>query len=314
MEKSNLGRSVPVKVEPNKYWYTNIFVPRALLELSLEEDSVLVTLVCTRCTHGARKSSFIGIPVFSKRSIDQYKTTNTWFSTALVGSYIDLVAHEQHRTGVKIALCLNPNEKSKPDDLRTLPNDVTRLLSYVYAGSHYALLDINLSEKIITVTDGLQYPPSTWKDHIIHILVKYNKVRQGLAPSAIVNTSKYQHMPPQPNFIPTIQGPFILIHSSTVTQLDGHNCGPIVCHEVRRILSSGDAPTETMSEMQDANNLNNLKRQRVLSHYSELVDTLVSEDLLRVRRHNMCHDVTDKERQRFPSLDEEDDEQIESKN
>ena len=65
-----------------------------------------------------------------------------------------------------------------------------------------------------------------------------------------------------------------------------------------------------MNELQDANNLNKLKRQRVLSHYSELVSTLVSKDLLRVRCHNMCHDVTDEERHRFKSLGEEDNGQI----
>ena len=74
----------------------------------------------------------------------------------------------------------------------TLPNDVTRLIVYAYAKFYLALLDINIPKRIIKVTDGLNYPPSMWKDHIIHILMKYNLVPTGIQSNVIVNTSTYK--------------------------------------------------------------------------------------------------------------------------
>ena len=268
--------------------YTNMSVRKALSLLTQnlphKRDCVLATVACTHCTHGCRQSALIGIPIFSEQAINHYRTSKNWFPTALVGSYIDLLAHKTHKPGTRTVPCINPNEILSTDNRKTLPSDVTRLLVYANAQSHFALLDINISTRIIKVTDGLNYPPSTWKDHIIHILIKYNLVPSEIQYNSMVNTSTYKEGSSLRFKIPPINGSYILVHNTSVIQTDGYNCGPIVCGEAARILCDTHAGIQGDGDF---------TRNLVMNDYNTMVTECVSNDTLRVRRNNQLYVIDD---------------------
>jgi hypothetical protein len=91
-------------------------------------------------------------------------------------SYAQLAAHDAHAVSNDFSvLFLNasyPKEKIQDKQLVDLRKETDTVISLMCVKQHYALLEVGVNMKMITVYDGLGWKLSNWTDYANHVLVR----------------------------------------------------------------------------------------------------------------------------------------------
>ena len=100
----------------------------------------------------------------------------------------------------------------------------------LWESSHYAVLEVHISERTMMISDGLDYALLTWYRHAEYVLKKIGAIKartnvnfidhQGEA-TLLINDTPVWHLKSQ----------------DFLTQGDGHNCGPIACLKFMKVFN-----------------------------------------------------------------------------
>jgi hypothetical protein len=237
--------------------------------------SIGASFSCTMCSHYSRSSIMIPVEVYDKPSILNFRNnTHIMFTTELVGAICDLITHVYHNRNKLLVHCLTPNNIFTEYEMIKLPKYKQQILLCAHTSMHYSVLNINLENYIITVSDGLFYPANYWREHIIHILLKYRIVDKQTPDDNYLDVSGFKSMSEVFSGEAIIKKQFILQRNINVIQGDDLTCGPHACYEIYSLYAEQNGPI--LSDGED-------KRKFIMDEYSRLIKQGEDDDWLRVR-------------------------------
>jgi hypothetical protein len=111
--------------------------------------------------------------------VDRLKVTTDWFMEGFITGFTALVCNDAHistslyPTGDQVMMVFNPYPNQPI--IETIPRgDATHFVSVALNHEHYGVLYYNITNRKVTVFDGLNKNLKTiWTSHIIHTIKSY---------------------------------------------------------------------------------------------------------------------------------------------
>jgi len=181
-----------------------------------------------------------------------------WLESDFVSSFAVLCSHYIHHPNKYVMVSgLNSKEKICKDQVvGKLKASVKYILCVANEGGHFAVLEIKLKTKQVTVYDGYNVTEDTckkWTGHAINLLKRVNLVP--LSASSLENFT-------------------INVNDSIFRQTDGSSCGPIACGVLWNLLSVGAfVPADYSQES---------LRKKIVQQYKYWID-LMEDQLFLIR-------------------------------
>ena len=66
----------------------------------------------------------------------------------------------------------HPNIKVSEKSIKTLKNGIEKLVACMYAGSHFAVMELDIVSGDVLIFDGLSYPLKSWIPHLKNLLTR----------------------------------------------------------------------------------------------------------------------------------------------
>ncbi len=136
-----------------------------------------------------------------------------------------------------------PNSHMTINDYKALSSSVKSIVAVIHTKLHYAVMEITIDTKTITIFDGLHWPLLDWKDHIIRAMRKCMLVDPFVGPSSAqfnADAAVYEIVGCSRKPKECVNGYDIIIAMQKwqldrgyfLHQSDGNSCGPIVCMKI----------------------------------------------------------------------------------
>ena len=185
--------------------------------------------------------------------------THRWFESDFVSSFAVLCSHYIHNPHMYVMVSsLNSREQIGKDQVfkSKLKESVKNILCVANESGHFAVLQINLGHKHVTVYDGYNVTNCTskiWTGHAMKLLQRLNLL--SLSASGLEDFT-------------------MNVNDSIFRQTDGSSCGPIACGVLWYRLSGGAFVPADFSEAE--------LRKEIVRQYKYWID-LMEDELFLVR-------------------------------
>ena len=132
------------------------------------------------------------------------------------------------------------------DDVVTVPHRYDTIVGVFYTSHHYAIAEVELKSRTITIYDGLFYDLSDWYKNVVQLLKRCNLIDfdtdgGDLTPdpmSKLILPGHRRGKDVVNGFDLVINSEkWRLIRGNFIVQSDGFNCGPIACLKVMELFS-----------------------------------------------------------------------------
>ncbi|KAG7361678.1 hypothetical protein IV203_036779 [Nitzschia inconspicua] len=125
----------------------------------------------------------------------------------------------------------------------SLPESVRRVLSVIYAGSHFAVLEVMVVPKCIVVWEGKNYDIRSWHQHITFVLKQLQLIEFH---SDLLHVSQSDL---ERNSTLRVEGEqeWQIRREAAMEQSDSYNCGPIACMKLWEAFYPDDKEPKTVS-------------------------------------------------------------------
>ena len=266
-----------------------------------EYTFLMPTLECEHCCH---PHGCFCLQVGDKHYIETITTTTNWYDGLFISTFAQLAAHYAHST-----VALPERNMTYPDVLpqlihvtyaggqvrldqcSSLRADTTAVVAVCHERDHYAVLEINLTKKLIRIYDGLNMDLDRWFKHVFYALKRCMLCPLSATPQPIpdepVLVKRHGRFAKGSN--KSIQGYQIVIRDSCVSyqwryergtflrQVDGYNCGPIACVKILEMF--GLATSDDLALGYQMGRL----RQVVKHYWDRFMDRCHKDMIVRVR-------------------------------
>ena len=197
-------------------------------------DFLFPTLLCDCCPQGSAL-----ISVGDNKYFDDCENTNRWLESDFLSSFGTLAAHFSHGNNTIITRrfipCNYPNDEVDESQCYSFSPAPTSLVSVFYGNSHFVVAEMDIPNKVCTISDGLRYPLSTWKDHIINVLRRCNLVDI----DCIATFDRKSNILEFDHYL--ISKKWTVRYDAELErQRDSYNCGPIACLKLNQIFCCKD--------------------------------------------------------------------------
>ena len=167
------------------------------------------------------------------------------------------------------------------DNINVVTPSKDLLVLLLWESSHYAVLEVHISERTMMISDGLDYALSNWYHHAEYVLKKIGAIK----PMAYVNFIDHQG---EATLLINDHPAGLLITEDFLTQSDGHNCSPIACLNFMEVFNVTTkkkimASKLTLQEMvmqQYKTMIDAVKSDLVISQKTSLKDIVKSSQLV----------------------------------
>lgn len=191
---------------------------------------------------------------------DELMNEKNWWYTDFISSFAALVGHDAHNSKLMFLHCQYPGEMLVEEMTSAIPKEVQTVLSVIFADGHYAVMEIDIHERIIRICDGLKLSLERWKMHIVHALKRIQLLV--LNDEATFVTTMDHHK--QLNMKVKGDVDWIVKSDSFVVQRDGWNCGPIACLKIWKMFSPGSLDMNKLEVGE--------YRKKILDKYQQLIE------------------------------------------
>lgn len=138
------------------------------------------------------------------------------------------------------------NQRLIKDDVIPVPCGHKTIVGIFHSSLHYAIAEVELKSRTITIYDGLFYELPTWYNNVVQLLKKCDLIDfETLGADLIPNPKTKLIFEGHRRGRDVVNGYNLVINSvkwrlirgTFVVQSDGFNCGPIVCLKVMELFS-----------------------------------------------------------------------------
>ena len=141
------------------------------------------------------------------------------------------------------------NQRLVKDDVFPVPRGHKTIAGIFHASEHYAVAEVELTSRTITIYDGLFYELSTWYNNVVRLLKKCDLIEfETLGVELIPDAKSKLIFEGHRRGKDVVNGYDLVINSvkwrlirgTFIVQSDGFNCGPIACLKVMELFSRLD--------------------------------------------------------------------------
>jgi hypothetical protein len=175
--------------------------------------------------------------------------TKSWYDGVFVSSFAQLAAHYAHRTKdmransptpFKLPLLMHvtyPKQTLAQDQCKALPPEYTDVVALIHEGDHYAVLEIDTTNKKVLVFDGLYRELTRWLEYVYSSMKRCKLCALDVVPLSHPDPPTQVKRAWDRNPKVSIEGITLMIGSSPwryerghfLMQTDTFNCGSIAC-------------------------------------------------------------------------------------
>ena len=163
-----------------------------------------------------------------------------WYESDFIGTFGTLVAHCRHKTDtpadVQLVHIPHPNAKVTKKDMKTVKSGIKKLVACMYAGSHFAVMELDVGSEDVFIFDGLSYPLDYWIPHVKNMLARCSLL-DGEPEEVTIDVQKE-------NVEVRVTSGNISwsVKSATfIKQNNSYECGPIACAKLMDSFGLWDA-------------------------------------------------------------------------
>ena len=219
------------------------------------------------------------VTVYDPAYIDCHSKGETWYDTEFISTFAKMVCHVNHlgfnchekgRSKVdppELMLCQFPHQDWSITDIKQMTPRSNCLAVLLFHRNHYAVLVVNMKNRVLSIYDGLGHDLSNWYPHCKYVLKKIG-VMDCFAPSPHYFPN---HMSITVHFAGEVPS-WNIKPGVFLDQSDGHNCGPIACLKFMELF--GVTTTNNIKK----NLTEKLMRQLVMEQFMHMV-TVLKHDL-----------------------------------
>lgn len=196
------------------------------------------SLKCSCCFSGSHLLS-IGDAAY----VADCRNTKRWYDTDFISTFATLVAHHAHKTSsseskIQLVHCSWPKSIPSSSECRDLPQTVETMVSVLLGCGHFCVLEFDLATRTIEVLDGLRFPLSTWKDHMVNILRRTNLIGRDEDLFLTTCNEELSQLHGAGGYSMDID--WTIKQGKFLPQLDSYNCGPIACLKIMHCFGKFD--------------------------------------------------------------------------
>jgi hypothetical protein len=161
--------------------------------------------------------------------------TNRWWDTDFISSFVALLAHETHTTSIAVIHCQFPEQILEPNSCKPLSRHVNTLVSVLHGSSHFAIMEVDIKCRLITIFDGLFFPLKTWFNHIVSILRKTETIQLSES-TAFFPQNSYRANEVTLSVDSKTDNEWTVKRDCFLIQKDAYNCGPLACLKLMKLF------------------------------------------------------------------------------
>ena len=187
--------------------------------------------------------------------VNRMKFGEHYFGFDFILSFVYLVAHVSHLEPPKaqnpfLQVITYENQQLVKDDVVTVPNRHNTIVGVFYTSLHYAIAEVEIKSRTITIYDGLFYDLPNWYKNVVQLLKRCNLIDfETDGGDLIPDPMSKLIIPGHRRGKDVVNGFDLVINSEKwrlirgnfIVQSDGFNCGPIACLKVMELFSRLDA-------------------------------------------------------------------------
>jgi hypothetical protein len=185
------------------------------------------------------------------------KFSQDYYRFEFILSFAYLVAHVSHLDNNASTAQLVPflqvityeNQHLVKDDVISVPRGHKTIAGIFHSDLHYAIAEVELKSRTITIYDGLFYELSTWYNNVVQLLKKCDLINFEMlgvelipdAKSKLIYEGHRRGKDVVNGYDLVIDSvKWRLIRGTFIVQADSFNCGPIACLKVMELFSRLD--------------------------------------------------------------------------
>jgi hypothetical protein len=224
-------------------------------------------LAC-KCVHKDNQIVEVGDKAYNT----SIQSSTCWWDQEFVTAFTTMAAYYAHTCEgrddsivlPKLVHLITPRNVLDDSACRPINPNVEKIVGIIHNNNHYAVMEIDIANKIACIYDGLGVAPLlTWSQHIINALQMCQLVRVTAITSTVGDQSQLVWRARTRNKSPQVLGYSIMLdheewrleRGGFVAQTDGYNCGPIACLKILEMYS-----LVSVLDIEVAYSLNGLRR------------------------------------------------------
>ena len=183
------------------------------------------------------------------------KYSQDYYPFEFILSFAYLVAHVSHLDNASNAdlpflqVITYENQRLVKDDVIPVPRGHKTIAGIFHTSLHYAIAEVELKSRSITIYDGLFYDLSSWYNNVVQLLKKCDLIDfETLGVELIPDQKSKLIFEGHRRGKDVVNGYDLIINSvkwrlirgTFIVQTDGFNCGPIACLKVMELYSRLD--------------------------------------------------------------------------
>ena len=187
--------------------------------------------------------------------VKRMKYSEDYFGFEFILSFVYLVAHVSHLGKASnghlpfLQVITYENQRLVKDDVVPVPRGHKTIVGVFHTSLHYAIAEVELKLRTITIFDGLFYDLSSWYNNVVQLLKKCDLIDfETLGVELRPDPKSKLICPGHCRGKDVVNGYDLVINSVTwrlirgtfIVQSDGFNCGPIACLKVMELFSRLD--------------------------------------------------------------------------
>ena len=239
--KSKTVKDILLKTDGDKLVYTKLCGIKAALahkdakimtRQGKQYKFIYPTLQCNCCFSG---ENLLSIP--DEKYLLSCSNTIMWWHSDFIATFAALAAHQDHftvgkTTRVQLMHIPYPNAIVRESEKSDLAPSIEIIASIVHDVDHYAVLEVNLSDKVVTVVDGLGVSTERWLNHVICCFIRCKLLDDDEDTFEVRRITESARSKNDTWELTWGDNMWIVKPGEFLSQRNGWDCGPIACAKI----------------------------------------------------------------------------------